>query len=82
MILRRPSDRGSLTYGSDELVKAAEGKQRLWKLSQEKLERSSDDVDLFPLSVLQVQLLLCGAEEEGMNGGNQQRLKEQEEQEE
>lgn len=48
-----------LTDGSDELVEAAEGEQRLWKFPQEKLQCSSDHVDLVPLSVLQVQLLLC-----------------------
>lgn len=48
-----------LTDGSNELVEAAEGEQRLWELPQEKLQSSSDHMDLLPLSVLQVQLLLC-----------------------
>lgn len=48
-----------LTDGSDELVEAAEWKQRLWKLPQEQFESSGDHMDLLPLPVLQVQLLLC-----------------------
>lgn len=48
-----------LTYSSNELVKAAEGKQWLWKLPQEKFQSPSDDVNFLPLSILQVQVLLC-----------------------
>jgi len=53
-----------LTDGSDELLEGAEGKQRFWKLSKEKLQSSGDDVDLLPLPVLQVQLLLCRKEQQ------------------
>lgn len=49
----------ALTDGGDELFEDAEGKQRLWKLPQEKLESAGDHVNLLPLSVLQVQVLLC-----------------------
>lgn len=48
-----------LTDGSDELVEAAEGKQRFWELSQEKFQSSCDHMDLLPLSIIQVQVLLC-----------------------
>lgn len=48
-----------LTDGGDELLKAVEGKQRLWKLSEEKLQRSGDHMDLLPLSVIQVQMFFC-----------------------
>lgn len=48
-----------LTNGSNELVEAAKGEQRFWKFTQKKLQCSSDHMNLFPLSVFQVQLLLC-----------------------
>ena len=53
----------ALTDGSDELVEAAEGKQRFWELPQEKFQSSGDDVNLLPLSIIQVQLLLCREED-------------------
>lgn len=48
-----------LTDGWDELIKVAVGEKRLRKLSEKQLQRSGDDVNVLPLTVLQVQLL-CG----------------------
>lgn len=48
-----------LTDGWDELVKVAEGEKRFRKLSEKQLQRPGDDVNVLPLTVLQVQLL-CG----------------------
>lgn len=48
-----------LTYGWDKLIEVAEGEKGLGKLSKKQLERSSDDVNILPLTILQVQFL-CG----------------------
>lgn len=46
-----------LTDGCDEAIKVAVWEKWLSKLSEKQLERSGEDVDVFPLSVLQVQFL-------------------------
>lgn len=46
-----------LTDGRDELIKVAVWEKWLGKLSEKQLQRSGDDVNVLPLSVLQVQLL-------------------------
>lgn len=47
-----------LTDGVDEVVEGAIGEERLWKLSEKHLQGSCGDVDVLPLTVIQVQLLI------------------------
>lgn len=49
--------RSLLTDGRDEVVEVAEREQRVWKLPEKQLQCSGDDVDVLPLTVLEVQLL-------------------------
>lgn len=47
----------TLTDGCNEVVEVAVRKQGLRKLSEEQFQGPGDDVHVFPLAVLQVQLL-------------------------
>lgn len=47
-----------LTYGSDELVKMAEWKERLWQLPEEELKGPGDYMNIIPAAVVQIQALV------------------------
>lgn len=47
-----------LTDGVDEVVEGDVGEEGLWKLSEKHLQGSCGDVDILPLTVIQVQLLI------------------------
>lgn len=47
-----------LTDGVDEVGEGGVGEERLWKLPEEHLQGSGGDVDVLPLTVIQVQLLI------------------------
>lgn len=53
----------ALTDGRDELAEVREGEKGLRQLSKEELQGTSDNVDVLPAPVVQVQALICG------NGG-------------
>lgn len=47
-----------LTYGVDKVREGSIGEERLGELPEEHLEGSSGDVDVLPLSVIQIHLLV------------------------
>lgn len=49
--------RSLLTDGCDELIKVAVWEKRLRKLPEKQLQCSGDDVNVLPLTILQVQFL-------------------------
>lgn len=53
----------ALTDGRDELAEVREGEKGLRQLSKEELQGTSDNVDVLPAPVVQVEALICG------NGG-------------
>lgn len=60
----------SLTYGLDEHIEKAKGKQRLWQFTEKQLQRTSDDMNVLPLAVTQIQLLLWGGKQKEEAGNN------------
>lgn len=54
----------SLTYGLHEHFEKAKGKQRLWQFAEKHLQCASDDMNVLPLAVAQIQLLLWRGEKE------------------
>lgn len=56
--IRNNGGRG-LTDGVDKIRKESVGEERLWELPEEHLEGSSGDVDVLPLSVIQIHLFIC-----------------------
>lgn len=55
--IRNNGGRG-LTDGVDKIRKESVGEERLGELPEEHLEGSSGDVDVLPLSVIQIHLLV------------------------
>lgn len=49
-----------LTDGCDKLIEVAVREKWLRKLSEKQLQRSSDDMNVLPLAVLEVQFLCLG----------------------
>lgn len=47
-----------LTDGVDEVIEGPVGEERFRKLPEEHLESSSGDVDVLPLTVVQIHLLI------------------------